>query len=207
MSIHERVEIAVRNAPMTLEFVESTNDLSFFTDKDDDYQLHLNRQNFADLPNEVSFDIKERESLREVLDAYGQVVGSPLSREYVEYAQRHELQHFDAARALGAVAARVGIRIFNVTPHGHESQLTVQPYMRVHDFRTTKFGAALVSAYPIPPSRGDEMDIKSYGYSGVEELADMAMSRNRARKNPASEQFYPVPLSYGSKAEGRMYYL
>ncbi len=194
MNIHERVELAVQNAPVTDDFVESTNELSPFTDKDDDYVLHLNRKIFPDLPNEVTLDAENEAGLRQLFEAYVAITDIRLDQEYIDYAQRHEYQHFDAAKMLGALSAQVGVRIFSVQQPGQESLLSIQPFLQVQDFKTTKLGAALVSGYPVTPSKGDQMDIKAYGYSGIDELADRAIRLNSTRKNPATEQFYPVPL-------------
>ena len=201
MNIYERVERAVENAPVTNDFIESTNDLTPLADKDDDYAIHLNAGAFSDLPNEVTVDAEQDLGMKLLMEAYRDITDITLSREYIEYAQRHENQHLKAAKYLGAMSARLGVRIFNVQKPGQGSQLTIQPLLYIEDFRTTKFGAALVAAYPIPTSRGDEIDIKAYGYSGIDELADMAMRRNGARKNLESEQFYPVPLGSGSMSE------
>lgn len=207
MSIYERVDFAVQNAPVVDDFVESTNNLSSFTDKDDDYPIHLNQHEFPDLPNEVTLDIDSDMPLKKLFDAYVKITDYSLSQEYRDYAQRHEGQHFDAAKMLGALSARVGVRIFNVSTPEKESQLTIQPFLRVQDFKTTKLGAALVSGYPIPPSNGDQIDIKMYGYSGIEELAYIAMSRNGARKDPQVDQFYPVPLGVGTSVGTRIFYV
>lgn len=72
----------------------------------------------------------------------------------------------------------------------------------MRNLKTTKVGAALISAYPLPPSEGDDIDVSNYGYSGIDELAEIAMRRNCSRKNPPTEQFYPVSLSFGSPYVG-----
>jgi hypothetical protein len=199
MGLRKRIWRAVENAPVADDFVETTNDnFSLYTHEADDYPVQLGEVVFHELPNEVALDMERDLALRQLLEAYEDITDATISPEYIEYAQRHERQHFEAAKRLGAVSARVGVRFFNVQSPGYASEITVQPFLRIVDFKTTKLGAALVSAYPAPPSAGDEIDIKTYGYLGIDELADRAMRRNRAIKNSASEQYYPIPLGAGS---------
>jgi hypothetical protein len=197
MGIRKRIIRALESAPVTDDFIATTNDhFSLYADKDDDHPVQLGEP-FYELPNEVTLDMERDLALRRLLEAYDDIADVTIGSEYIEYAQRHENEHFKAARHLGAISARVGVRFFNVQSPGHASEIMVQPFLRIVDFETTKLGAALVSAYPLPPSTGDEIDVKAYGYSGVEELADRAMRRNRAgaRKNQTLAQLYPIPLS------------
>lgn len=203
------MELAIENAPLVDDFVESTNDLSEFTDKDDDYEICLNTSRHYDDPNEVSVDADIPSGLRALYEIYIDVTGTRLGREVIEYAERHERQHLVAAKYLGATAARLGVRIYEVQQQGASEVITtLQPYSKIQNFKTTKLGAALVSAYPLPPAKGDIIDVGNYGYSGVDELAEIAARRNRARKDLATEQFYPVPLSagvYAQRSRGRYY--
>lgn len=204
MNIHGHVERAVQAAPTVGQFVDSTNDPSPYADRPDDYQIHFNRETLPDADNEVTFETAHERHLTLLLGAFSEVTGVALDRSYVDYAARHERQHFDAAKHLGATWAKVGIRIVNEQPVGQGSQLVVQPFIRIQDFKTSKLGHALVSAYPMPPSKGDRMDIADYGYSGIDELADLAMRRNSRRTSP-QDRFYPVPLgSSGSTGKRRL---
>lgn len=195
MNLHRRVERALGHAPLVNGFVESTNDLTMYTDKGDDYPVLLNMHGYRGGPNEVFVDTRMPDGLRKLYMAYGDVTGTPLSEEEIEYTQRHEGQHLDAAKYLGATSAVFGIRMYRVQRGELEIVDTVQPLTAVLKLRTTKLGAALISAYPLPPSNGDNIDVASYGYSDVVQLAEKAMRRNASRKRPDQEQFWPVPLS------------
>lgn len=202
MNYHRAIELAVKNAPLVDDLVESTNDLSGYTGKDDDYVVHLNPNGWHDYPNAVSVDAEAPSGLRSLYVAYIDITGTQLSREVIDYAERHEGQHLVAAKHLGCTAARFGVRVHKVRQGAGSETMTIQPYIAIQDLKTTKLGAALISAYPLPPSKGDDIDVSNYGYSGVDELAEIAMLRNGSRKDPTTEQFYPVPLSSGSRAGG-----
>lgn len=201
MNIHQSVEYAVQNALVVGAYAESFNDFSAFADKDDDYEVHFDRESLPDADYQVTIDASETVNLRKLLEAYADITGNALNQDYVEYTERHERLHFVAAKYLGAVSARAGILIERLEQPGRASRLSALPFLKLPNFKTTKLGAALILGYPLPPSPGDMVDIKAYGYSGIEEIADIAMRRNIARKN-ASGLFYPVPLGSGGDLEG-----
>ena len=98
--------------------------------------------------------------------AFEDVTGFSVGSDFIDYAVRHEGQHYRAAAYLGATNARFGIRMQKTQQAG----LAVQPYTAIHNLNTTKLGVALISAYPVKPSNGDALDINQYGYSGIDEL-------------------------------------
>lgn len=198
MNLHKRMESVVANAPLLgPETTDSNNNLSSFADKNDDFEVHLHPRLLPDEPNEISFDVTEGNlSIEAIINSYADVIGVPRSKykANIEYMERHESEHWQAAQHLGSTSCHFGVRLYRIEFANDESAYGILPFSRHINFKTTKLGAALISAYPMPPSRGDCRSVLEYGYSGVDELAEIAIKRNRDRRSPHG-QFYPVPLS------------
>lgn len=206
MSIHGQVSSAIENAPIVATMVESMNNYAQYADEPDNHPITFNAELLPDASNEITTDIALPSGLRNIIETYVDVTGTKLVDGYIDYAERHENQHFSAAQHLGAKAARVGIRVVTIQPENGAAQTVIQPFLRLQNFQTTKLGMALVSAYPLPPSKGDTIDVGAFGYSGVDELAEIATRRNIARRRKR-DQFYPVPLSAGTGEHSKSFYI
>ena len=195
MNITQQVERAIKHAVVVYDFSGSTNDLSAYTHQSDDFPFAFGDSTVPPNQNDAVVPINGPIGLAHLFQAYTDVTGLYLDRGYCESSERHEQQHFEAAKYLGATNARLGVRFFKTwLPDGRENLLT-QPFLSILDFTTTKLGAALITAYPFVVSKGDHEDIAGFGYDGIEDLAWRAMTKNRLRRN-LNDVFHPVPLSF-----------
>ena len=203
MSLLSRVEIAMSNAPTRLASEVPTSAVLASPEDGDDTPLYLNKDTPADAPNEVTLNAGDNTIIR-LLGAYEAVFGGWLPEGYKESSQQHENQHLQAARILstprylGIVSARMGIKVESWEQPQGGFELMVVPYVVLDNYRTTKLGMALIEGYPLVPSEGDINAVISSGYSGVDELAEIAMRRNRNKHPDSTTPLYPVPLGAGS---------
>lgn len=198
-----QVERAIEHAVIVHDSSEITNDLSAYTHQGDDFPFAFGDSTVPPDQNEAVVPINGPIGLLHLFHAYGEVTGRTLNRGYCELNDRHEQQHFEAAKYLGATNARLGVRFFKTwLPDGRENLLT-QPFLSILDFTTTKLGAALITAYPFVVSKGDHEDIAGFGYDCIEDLAWRAMAKNRLRRN-LNDVLHPVPLSFSERTAPRL---
>lgn len=121
------------------------------------------------------------DELRRILDKYLEINQEILPVKQRKLEIRHEAEHGEAAKKLGAQASNYGLEFYK-SADGDDLvwQLTHFP----RGLHTTKLGLAILNAYPLEPSKSDLVQIGSLGYRDVAEVA------TRARKNAL-----PIPLS------------
>jgi hypothetical protein len=94
----------------------------------------------------------------------------------------HEVQHAKGAQLLGATVTRFQLSIVGFSPETRA--LAFQVGYRAQNFRTTRLGLAVATAYPEYRSQGDLNLIASLGYAGVEDVAKRAYANS-----------LPIPLA------------
>lgn len=204
VSIHDEMRRAANNAPYLKSIPVLADVFPFETreEEGDDSVVDLNPKFLPDEPNDISIDAADSVGFRGLFEIFEEVTGGySCTEEYIRNTIEHEGLHLSAARSLGARAARIGLHVYSVRrPGAKRPTFAVQPcvYPQV---RTTRLGAALISAHPHPLSESDRQKIAMYGYSSVVDLARRAIERNRARKDPG-ELLYPVPRGFSQSTDG-----
>lgn len=120
--------------------------------------------------------------LADVLDEYLDITSSrDFSASERARQIEHEGRHGEASMYLGAKSVRYALQLHANLEAG------VLGWKLAHcpvDLETTKIGAAVLLAYPEVPSRDDHKAISNLGYSGIRQVADLAVKHR-----------LPVPLS------------
>lgn len=191
--LHASVESAIARAPMVDVFAPTPNDFSDYVGKPDHHIMCLNLVDQTQ-PNAAYVEADKRR-FTDLFRVVGDVTGNRVDRQFAEYAVLHEGEHWAAAQILGARSGRFGL-LFNLVASstGAESKLRYQPFFMARGLVTTKLGAALIAGYPSEPSEGDILDIMSFGYEGLEQIAAKALAAN-IRNKGLSPVSYPIPRS------------
>jgi len=108
---------------------------------------------------------------------------------------RHEGQHENAWRIMGAQVLGFGLRFFNLQ-EGNMSKTVWMAFVkvRVDPQKFTNLHIAAGAAHPVDPSVGDIRQVEERGFS-IDEVAKRAIANN-----DAGGRFIPVPLSYSGKS-------
>lgn len=138
----------------------------------------------------------DKDQFEELLSKTNATLGGGRPQSEIDDEVRHEGQHSDAARMLGATATIYGLRFFRV----YGPQCPKEGEIRTEAFTTHNFahsipvlGKAAVLAYPLQPSVGDIADINGLGYPNIDVLGTEIQAHNKV-----NGLWIPVPLSCGS---------
>ena len=200
MNLFPRVECAIEDAIPLGSFDETYVPDETYFDAPDDTPIHINPGSPREAPNQVAI-LAGPHAITQLMTTFETVSGLSLDPSYVAGSQQHEYQHALAAQRLGATTIKMGIYVYRIEQAGTADQLCVQPFAACIDFKTTKLADALIAGFAIEPSDDDKKKVLSYGYDGIDELAERVMRHNRDRKDPATGLFYPVPLGYSTVSQ------
>ena len=137
--------------------------------------------------------VESTEKLGKLIRELNQILGWQTDENYIKNAIRHEGQHHVAARIICAKYLVFGVEIITGFPNNFE--VTYTPFHRYRPRQgTTLLESAAVAAYPVDPSLSDVEAVYSFGFDGIEDVAERAMWNNRT-----TSRHIPVPLSYRLK--------
>lgn len=162
-----------------------------FKDAPDDHPIHLSPE-WEPVPGQAL--IHEAAEFPKLYAALYFVAGLGYHPDYIQTVVRHEGQHADAAKKLGAKESLFGLELQRIAQSktDTEGELTLRlAFHAAINHKVTKLGLALTKAYPSEGIEGDLRSVKALGYTGVQQLGDRALEYNRAH-GPVM----PIPLSY-----------
>ena len=148
--------------------------------------------NIVDPGNEVpsTLYVPTAEKLGQLMRELDLITGKQVNEQWINATVRHEGQHLDAWKIIGADSTCFGLQIFKDASIA-SSDLSTLPFLRVVASVKPPLEVASAAVYPIEPSTLDVELVKSYGFDGVEEVAERAIQNNRL-----GHKHIPVPLSY-----------
>lgn len=179
-----KIEALKKTPPESVNFAELS-----------DYQaFHINSELLELPPDYVTADLQgvsEPAVLRPIFHAFNDVTGQKLDEGYIDAMIGHEGEHWRAARALGAIAGRIVVRVTVADVIDDKKIFGVQPFTRPEDFRTTKLGHAAMTARPKSLSETDIDALSRMGYPNIFDLVKKIIEHN---DNSGEGQIYPIPL-------------